>query len=540
MFTRPIRAIALCLLVLTPVLALRQAQSVGAQVPSASDAPKYALPPQNIVDLFDAEFLPQTLLSPNRQVVALTKARSYPTIAELSQPMLRLAGSRVNPKTNGPHRASGLPGTGIYAITLKKIADGAEVNVAVPPQPRISHVNFSPDGSRLAFLNTTETVIELWIADPLTGRARAFVTSPDRINATTGDPCDWLRDNVTIVCELVPVRGPIPRAPAVPSGPNVHESNGKPSPAPTYEDLLTSAHDDALFDYYFTSQLAALNTVSGEWTLIGRPAIFNNVTPSPSGQFLLVSKIKKPFSHILPMNGFPQDVEIWTRAGGVSKKIADLPSREGTTLTGVEPGPREYRWRADQPATILWVEALDGGDLKNRVPFRDKVVSLAAPFKDDPTEIAKTEWRYASISFTEKGVALLSETDRATRHIRTWVIASTPRKLWDRRQDAAYENPGAPVTRRDSGVGGFGGGGGGGGFGGGGGAGAIIQSGDYIYLTGTGSSPDGDRPFIDRLNLKTLTTDRLFRSDARVYETVVAPLDDDAKLILTRYETPTD
>src|SRR5437879_9450367 len=114
-------------------------------------------------------------------------------------------------------------------------------------------------------------------------------------------------------------------------------------------------------------------------------------------------------------------------------------------------------------------------------------MSVAAPFKDEPVEIAKTEWRYAGISFTEKGVALLSETDRATRHIRTWVIASTPRQLWDRRQDAAYENPGAPVTRRDSGAGGFGGGGGGG-FGGGGGAGAIIQSGDNIYLTGTGAS----------------------------------------------------
>src|SRR5213079_2685410 len=158
----------------------------------------------------------------------------------------------------------------------------------------------------------------------------------------------------------------------------------------------------------------------------------------------------------------------------------------------------------------------------------DKIMSLAAPFNAEPAEMAKTEWRYAGISFTEKGIGLLTETDRATRHVRTWILeaAADPRKLWDRRQDAAYENPGAPVTRRDSGVGGFGGGGGGG-FGGGGGAGAIIQSGDNIYLTGTGASPEGDRPFIDRLNLKTFTTDRLFRSDARVYETVIAPLDDD-------------
>src|SRR5204863_2683416 len=194
--------------------------------------------------------------------------------------------------------------------------------------------------------------------------------------------------------------------------------------------------------------------------------------------------------------------------------------------------------RPDQPATILWVEALDKGDLKNKVPFRDKVMMLSAPFAGQPIEFAKTEWRYANVSFTEKGVAMLTESDRASRHIRTWVLASEPRQLWDRIQDRAYENPGTPVIRRDSGAGGFGGGGGG--FGGGGGAGAIMQNGDFIFLTGQGSSTEGDRPFIDRLNLKTFETTRLFRSDAKSYETVIAPLDDEGKTILTRYETQTD
>src|SRR5207247_11251842 len=109
-----------------------------AHVPAAADAPKYVMRPQHIVEAFDAEPLPQTMISPNRQALALLKARPYPAIAELSQPMLRLAGSRINPNTNGPHRSTGLPGTGIYAITLKKIADGAEVTVTVPPQARIS------------------------------------------------------------------------------------------------------------------------------------------------------------------------------------------------------------------------------------------------------------------------------------------------------------------------------------------------------------------------------------------------------------------
>ena len=531
MSTRLLRALALFALILAPALA--------AQVPTASDTPRYVLPPKAIVDAFDAEPLPQTMLSPNKQVVALTKARTYPTIVELSQPMYRLAGLRVNPKTNGPHRASGLPGTGIYSITLKKISDGTETTVKMPAQARISHVKFSPDGSHLAFLQTKDEAIELWVADSMTGASRAVVTGTDRINATTGDPCDWLKDNVTMVCELVPAgRGSAPVEPMVPPGPHVEENYGKAAPAPTYEDLLKTAYDDALFDYYFTSQLTAINVATGAKAPIGKPAVFGNVTPAPSGQFVLVTKIKRPFSHTVPMNGFPQDVEILARSGEVAKKIADQPSREGTTLTGVEPGPRSYRWRADQPATILWVEALDEGDLKNMVPFRDKVVSLAAPFSGQPVEVATTEWRYGGINYTDTGIALLTENDRATRRTRSWIIehGASPRKVWDRKQDAAYDEPGSPVTRRDTGT--TAGGGGGGGRGGAGGS--IIQNGDFIYVAGVGASKDGDRPFLDKLNVKTLKTERLFRSSAESLESFVAPLNDEMTKFLTRYETQKD
>jgi dipeptidyl aminopeptidase/acylaminoacyl peptidase len=511
---------------------------VIAQVPAASDSPRYVLPPKAIVDAFDAEPLPQTILSPNKQVVALTKARTYPTIAELAQPMYRLAGSRINPKTNGPHRASGLPGTGIYSITLKKIADGAETTVKVPAQARISHVKFSPDGSHLAFLQTKDDAIELWIADGMSGAAKAVVTGADHINATAGDPCDWLKDNATMVCELVPSgRGPAPVEPLVPSGPHVEENYGKAAPAPTYEDLLKTAHDDTLFDYYFTSQLAAINVTTGAKTTIGKPAVFANITPAPGGQYLLVARIKRPFSHTVPMNGFAQDIEIWMRGGELAKKIYDQPSREGVGLTGTETGPRAYRWRADQPATILWAEALDGGDLKNKVPFRDKVVSLAAPFSGQPVEVAKTEWRYGGINYTDAGLALLTENDRASRRTRSWLLepGAAPRQVWDRKVDAAYDDPGVPVTRRDTGAAAGGGGGRGGAA-----AGSIIQNGDYIYVAGVGASKDGDRPFLDKLNLKTLKTERIFRSSSESLESFVAPLNDEMTRFLTRYETQKD
>ena len=297
------------------------APTLAAQVPTASDPPRYVLPPKAIVDAFDAEPLPQTLLSPNKQVVALIKARTYPTIAELSQPMSAPRRLAREPEDQRPTPASGLPGTGIYSITLKKISDGsrndrddaaAGAHLAREVLARRLASGFSPDqGRRDRAVGRRRQ----------TGAAKAVVAGTDRINATTGDPCDWLKDNVTMVCELVPPgRGPAPAEPLVPSGPNVQENDGKAAPAPTYEDLLKTAHDDTLFEYYFTSQLAAINVATGAKTSIGKPAIFANVTPSPGGQYVLVTKIKKPFSHTVPMNGFPQDVEIWTRAGEVAKK----------------------------------------------------------------------------------------------------------------------------------------------------------------------------------------------------------------------------
>ncbi|PYQ82432.1 MAG: prolyl oligopeptidase [Acidobacteria bacterium] len=522
---RPIRAVAIVAVLLAPTLL--------AQSP---DQPRYLLPPPQIVATFDKPPLPQVIVSPTRQQLAVTMRKGNPTLAELARPTLRLAGSRVDPKNNAQHR-----NPGAYAITLKKIADGSETPVKVPPNANLTNIRFSPDGAHLAFANITDTAIQLWIADTATGQAK-MVSGSDRLNAATSeqdsDTCTWVHDNVTIICEIVPPdRGPAPVEPIVPLGPPTLENHDKAAPAPTYEDMIRTPFDETLFEYYFASQLAAVDTSTGRRTLVGRPAIFESVSPAPNGEYVLVSKVKRPYSHLIPFDGFPQDVEIWNRRGEVARKVAEIPSREGVTLTGVRTGPRDYRWRPDQPATIVWAEALDEGNLKNKVPFRDKVMTLAAPFAGTPSELTKTEYRYTGVSFTETGVALVSESDRATRRVRTWILeaGAQPRKLWDRRQEDRYADPGTPVARGDNGTPA----GGGGGRGGNRGA-AILQNGDDIYLSGEGAGPEGDRPFLDRLNLKTLATERLFRSDATSYETVVAPMTADAKALLTRAESRTD
>jgi len=515
-------------------LVIISAAAIYAQTRKPAATSGYLTPPKVIVDMLDAPPTPSVIVTPDHRMVALLNRRSMPTVAELAQPIHRIAGARINPKTNGRQQRGG----NVTAITLKSIADGTEKKVVVPAGANIGGVSFSPNGKRLSFTNTRENGIELWVADTATGQSK-MVSGLDRLNATGGDPVDWLKDGVTMLVQLVPSgRGPAPVEPTVPTGPNIQENYGKAAPTPTFEDMIKTSHDEKLFEYYFTSQLATIDSVTGRKTLVGKPGILENVTPSPNGEYILVSRIKRPFSHLVGMNGFPKDIEVWTRSGEVAKKIGDIPSGENTPINGVETGPRNVRWRPDQPATIIWAEALDGGDLKNKVPFRDKVMSITSPFTGTQAEVMKTEWRFTNLSYTEKGIGLLSESDRTTRHIRTWILeaGAEPRTLWDRRQQDSYTNPGTPVVKRDTG----GGGGGRGGFGGGFGGGLILQNGDTILLAGTGASKEGDRPFLDRLNLKTLKTERLFRSDEKTYESIITPLDEEAKTILTEYETSTE
>jgi dipeptidyl aminopeptidase/acylaminoacyl peptidase len=478
-----------------------------------SDAPTYQKPPQAIVDIMDAPPLPGVAVSPLRDVIALVPRRSMPSIAELAMPWIGLAGSRINPSNNGPRGAPA--GTGVI---LRTIATGAESPIRVPADAHIALVGFSPDGKRLAFTDTRDTRVDLYVADVATGTTRVA----DAALNTIVSGCGWLTDSSALLCPFVASdRGGPPPAPAAPSGPNIQENRGPAGPIRTFQDLLTSAHDEKLFEYYATSQLAFIDAATGRRSPVGRPGIVSG-TASPDGQYILVSRVKRPFSRLLTWGQFPRDVEVWNRRGDTVHTVADVPMGDTVPINGVITGPRAQRWAPLEPATLIWAEALDKGDIKNKVPHRDKIMSLGAPFTGEPSEVAKTQYRYGGASWTDAGTILLTENDRDTRTTRTWVFNSRwgePRKLWDRKQQDTYGDPGSPVFRP--------------------GRPTVLQVGEAIYLNGLGASPDGDRPFLDRLNLRTFATERLFRSDASSFESIVGLLDEGGTRVLTRSETKT-
>ena len=486
--------------------------------PLASQTP-YRTPPRLIVDILDAPPLPAASVSPDRQWLLLLEQRSMPTIAELAQPMLRLAGSRINPRTSGPQ----LPGP-VTGLLLKRIGDGSERRIAAPTPAALSFVSWAPHGPAFTFVQTRDSGLALWVADVATGQARAL-TGPT-LNATDGPPCEWMPDGTRLLCRFVPDgRGRAPEAPQTPIGPTAQDAAGRAAPAATFQDLLGDAQDEALYTHYFTAQLGLVDAASGRRTPLGEPAIFDDVDVAPGGEYVLVSRTLRPYSYLVPAGRFPKDIEVWNLRGEVVRRIAQQPLAENIPIRGVRTGPRTVNWRPDVPATLWWVEALDGGDPKTKVDHQDHVVTLAAPFTREPAELVRLAKRYAGIQWDSGGRALVVEYDRERRWSKTWLVdASRPdasaRSVWDRSAEDRYGDPGFPLTKQT-----------------GSGDQVLQRSGDWAYFSGFGASPDGDRPFFDRLNLRTLKTERLWRADTVHYETVVAMLDDAGSRIVTRRES---
>jgi len=503
----------------TPGLPLLSAIIVGVAAPGlAQTSPAFLTPPPEIVEILDAAPIPSAVVSPNGATVAMLHRRSMPPLAELAQPMLGLAGYRINPRTNGPHATSQRPG---HRITVTRVADGTEQAFDAPPETSLSGPEYSPDGSRLLFLLTRYNGIEAWMMEVETGQARPLTDAS--VNAVWNDPCDWLDENATVVCLVKrSARGSPPSTPDVPTGPNVQQHDGGAAPIRTYQDLLRNPHDEALFEYYFESQIATIELATGRRTPVGQPGLFQQVSASPNGQYFLTVEVEQPYSWLVPARSFARDVTVRNRSGEVVAGIARLPLADAVPIGGVPTGPRGFNWNPTLPDTLVWVEALDGGDPGRDASPRDRVLTQSAPFTGEASELATTEFRFAGLRWTEDGTALLTESDRPSRRTRTWLLSdnAAPRPLWDRSSQDRYADPGTPLARARPG------------------SSVLRQSGRSIWLAGAGASPDGDRPFYDRLDLDSLETSRLFRSAEDVYESVVAQLDE--QTFLTRRESSTE
>lgn len=477
----------------------------------------YKTPPKEIMDVLNAPATPTVSLSPTRDKMVLLEPLRYPPISELAQPMLRIAGLRINPNSNSQHRQP-------YSVSLKlkNVSDGKETAVSLPAGAQIISPQWSPDGRHIAAGNVTPAGIELWIIDTTT--AKATKVKNVLVNTAFGG-FSWEGPR-SISATLVPAkRGTAPvYQNLTPGEPNIQETSGRSGAIATFQDLLKSPNDEKLFEYYATSQLAVID-IDGRVREIGTPAIYDNANFSPDGKYILASRIERPFSYQFPSSRFPKKVEVWDANGKFVKTIVNQPLQDNLPVQGVPVGPRGYSWVPSEPAMLMWTEALDGGDPRKKVTPRDKLMSLSAPFTVEPAEVLKTEHRFQGRAFGEKdGLMLYFDYNRDTQQRRVFVTdyrnAAKSTLISDTNANDRYNDIGSPVMKTLPN-----------------GGSVIRQNADEIFLSGTGASPQGDRPFFRRMNLKTRKVDEIWRSGVEEYESFLGMIDDNGMNFLTRKES---
>jgi dipeptidyl aminopeptidase/acylaminoacyl peptidase len=486
----------------------------------AQDNASYQLPPKAIMDMLLAKPTPNVSIDDKAQWVLFIESNSYPSVEELARPELKIAGLRINPANYAPSRQNF-----INNLYLKNISTGKEYKISGLPSPMMAgSINRSPNNKKIAFTQTNNDRVDLYVIDVATQKAMKVNKAP--LNTIAGAGYQWYDDNTLLYRVTLKPASAAPPKPLMPKGPVTQENYGKASPRPTFQDLIKSPYDEQLFEFYATSQL--IKNTNGVETKIAQPAIYSSINISPDKKYMLLRTLKKPFSYTMPAQGFSSNIIITDINGKVIKQLADLPSAE-TAPSGndnVQLVPRGFDWRDDEPATVTWCMALDSGLIKKNMDYHDAVYALSAPFNTEPKELFKTKMRYRGTAWGNATLALVYEAlqgKQSTQTDRYNPATGEIEKIMERNTTDAYSNPGFPVTEQnqwDRQVI------------------KTIDNGNKLLMNNpVGSSPKGDLPFLATFDLGTKKTDIIWRCNEGYYESVVKVIDADKLQLLTRRES---
>lgn len=484
----------------------------------------YREPPAALADILLAPATPYVMFDNEGNWMLLIDRVNYPSIREVAQPELKLAGIRINPLTNGQNRTNGFSGISFFSFRDKHTLPVMNI----PEGSKIENISWSPDGRWIAFTLAFSDRIECWKASPDNPHAERLT---DRaVNAAIpGYPYEWLPGSEGILISLVPQnRGAAPGNMAVPEGPVIQQSNGTKAPVRTYQDLLRNENDARLFEYYATAELAIVY-LDGTVKNLGKEGIFLNFSISPGGHFILSETLHRPFSLIVPFDRFPVRVEIFDDTGKTEREIADIPASEDIPkgFSSVRKGPREFQWRSDSNASLYWVEAQDDGDAEKESAMRDRLFHLDAPFTGEAAAGISMETRFDGLQWLNGSLALVNGSWWETRRAMTLafspdVPASEPRVIFDYSSEDAYNDPGSfAEVMNNQGK-------------------RILQSpdaGQTLFLDGLGASPEGDRPFLREFDVNTGTIKELWRSEAPFFEYPYKITDMEKLLVITTRES---
>jgi len=467
---------------------------------NAQDNLTYQKPPKDILDLVDVQLAPSVMIDDNSEYMILRYRDAFKTIAELSEEELRLGGLRINPKTNIGSRTSYYNDVEILNLKDK---NGVSVQVkGLPENPRLANFTWSPDETKLALTHTTQEGVEIWLIDV----QNAMITklTKARVNANMGDVINWFEDSQSFLVKMVSEerKDVIDSDKATPTGPTISVSEGKKAQNRTYQDLLKNKIDEDNFEQLALADLykVSLDGTKEKWLAT---AMYNRISFSPDGNHVMVSTVEKPFSYLVTYRRFASKTVIYSKDAKMVATVSKVPLIEDLPkgFMATREGKREFSWRSDKPATLVFVKALDGGDPANKVEFRDEVFSMEAPYSGNEKSIFKTINRYNDIDWGDDNIAIASDYWWNTRNTKTYVFnpSEASKKavlISDRSYQDRYSDPGRFVTKRNE-FGSY----------------VLALEKNNAFLIGAGFSDKGQFPFVDKLNLQTQKKERIYQSE---------------------------
>lgn len=487
---------------------------------------EYQKPSAEILALADYERAPSVAMDTKKEYMLLMYRNTYKSLDDLNQDELRLGGLRINPVTNISSTV-----TYINNLKVRKISGKNEIQVqGLPKNPRISNLSWSRDEKNVAFTHTTESGVELWILNMASANATKLTEA--NLNSNLGNPISWFSDSNHILVKMLPASRPalIDGKKDLPAGPIISTADGSKSQNRTYQDLLKNQADETNFENIVSAELYKIS-LNGTKTLFKKSDMYAGESFSPDGNFVMLTTIQKPFSYIVPLSRFPMQTTIYDLTGKTIKTVNETPLNEiiPKGFMAVRKGKRYMNWRADKPATLFFVEALDEGDPANKVEFRDELFTWDAPFTAKPVSLIKTPQRFDGVIWGDTNTAIIMDEWYDTRNTKTYLInpsvaGGAPKLIFDRNSQDIYSDPGKFETRKNE-------------FGR---QTLAIENGD-AYLVGKGFTKNGQFPFIDAFTLKNQKKTRLYQSTYTDKKEDILSIEDYKKgLALVQIQSKTD
>lgn len=483
----------------------------------AQDAIEYMVPPKEIYDLVMAKPTPGVSFDTKGQYMLVMDRSNMPTVEDLAQPELRIAGLRINPNNFGPSRAAYTTN-----IIVKNVLSGTEHKVTgLPANLKAGNFQWSPNDDKAAFTHTGNMSIDVYVLDIEAHKAIKINKTP--VNMILNAAFAWMDNNSLIYAAVARPLIMAPKKPVAPRGPVVQQNLGKVAASVTYQDLIKNTFDESQFEFYATSQL--IKNTNGIETKMGTPSIYSSVALSPDKKYLLVEKIDKPFSYLVTANGFNSTMIVTDMNIKPVKVLAKLPSSELAPRgnDNVLNAPRGYSWLSNSPATVRWIEPLDSGLIKNKMEYHDAAYTLAAPFTTASKLLVKTAERLYSVTDITEDLYMVVEGSRAKHRQKMSKLNGSGKMelLFDRSTDDAYTDPGMPMTEKNK-------------------YGLSVPkllNGTKMVMRGNGSSSKGDLPFLNSFDIDSKETKQLWRCEEPYFETVTDVLDYDKMIIVTNRQS---